>query len=526
MSFAAAEYFNMGTVSDVMKTCRVLNHEGTRYLLQSGVRFHSGAQVLSFLTFIFPKLGGDVAETIARMRWIKYMSIDLFPPPSEIAARALRFFFQVASTGATLNFTRLHIHHAEKLLSTDEEMKDAIAGLQTIQELVITGAGERTFKLLCGLQSSLTNAEIVADADASRNVPVEDRDARQFLSRSMGRLETLSLSSSIVCSLEGPSYYAVRMLFLRDIEFPVTGHYTSAFPFLSLLSVEDCSVSYATDEQIDAHREENILSQTQHGSWRFLTSCNGPLFDMYILGLTCHVPDVELRQAHNELNPDILHAVELNRVMLHAVVADTRPVNLALSTDDAEFFLGGDFETFADLPEVRALQSLHLRFLPNLPRVSHLDMWEIMECILQVVSTLPVSAFRLAVDCSVWDDEDDDSESNSSEGSESTSSEGWQTSRTIAQSPVEVFSRTWDANAFVDRLMNLSDYLQTVKVILLRKESLDLTEESVVIVERGPNSDTAFKSDVHAYRQQRIRDASADMEYLRRGGALPPTEVH
>lgn len=143
-----------------------------------------------------------MAETVARMRSIEYM--NLFPPPSEIAARALRLFFQFASTGGNiLNFTRLHIHRAEVLLSTDEEMKDAIARLQTIQELVITGAGERTFTLLCGLQSSLTNARIAADADASRNIPLEDRDARQFLSRPMGRLETLSLSSSIVCSLEG-----------------------------------------------------------------------------------------------------------------------------------------------------------------------------------------------------------------------------------------------------------------------------------------------------------------------------------
>lgn len=193
-----------------------------------------------------------MAETVARMRSIEYM--NLFPPPSEIAARALRLFFQFASTGGNiLNFTRLHIHRAEVLLSTDEEMKDAIARLQTIQELVITGAGERTFTLLCGLQSSLTNARIAADADASRNIPLEDRDARQFLSRPMGRLETLSLSSSIVCSLEGPSYYAVRTLFLRGIESPVTGHYTSAFPFLSLLRVEDCSVSYRRDGRGDRY---------------------------------------------------------------------------------------------------------------------------------------------------------------------------------------------------------------------------------------------------------------------------------
>lgn len=62
----------------------------------------------------------------------------------------------------------------------------------------------------------------------------------------------------------------------------------------------------------------------------------------------CHVPDLDLRQARNELNRDVLHAVELNHVMLQAAVADTRPVNLAYSTDNAEFFLGGDFVAFAD----------------------------------------------------------------------------------------------------------------------------------------------------------------------------------
>lgn len=183
-----------------------------------GVRLHSDAQVLSFLMFIFPRLGDDMAETVARMRSIEYMKINLFPPPSEIAARALRLFFQFASTGGTiLNFTRLYIHRAEVLLSTDEEMKDAIARLQTIQELVITGAGERTFTLLCGLQSSLTNARIAAD-----DIPLEAtipqspdgtvRDTQSFLFHCMltRRAELLRCPDAVPPGHRIPSDGALR----------------------------------------------------------------------------------------------------------------------------------------------------------------------------------------------------------------------------------------------------------------------------------------------------------------------------
>lgn len=304
-----------------------------------GVRLHSDAQVLSFLMFIFPRLGDDMAETVARMRSIEYMNINLFPPPSEIAARALRLFFQFASTGGTiLNFTRLHIHRAEVLLSTDEEMKDAIGRLQTIQELVITGAGERTFTLLCGLQSSLTNARIAADADASRNIPLRGQGCTTI---PQSPDETVRDTQSLLfhCMLTRRAELLRCPDAARGIESPVTGHYTSAFPFLSLLRVEDCSVSYCRDGRGDRYtsgREHPIADSAR--LMALFNLLNGPLFDIYILGLTCHVPDLDLRQARNELNRD----------MLHAVIADTRPVNLAYSTDNAEFFLGGDFVAFAD----------------------------------------------------------------------------------------------------------------------------------------------------------------------------------
>lgn len=106
------------------------------------------------------------------------------------------------------------------------------------------------------------------------------------------------------------------------------------------------------------------------------------------------------------------------------------------------------------------------------------------------------------MDCSLWDDKDDEDDED-----KSTPSEDRQTSQTIAQSPVEEFSWTWDANAFVDRLMNISGHLKTVKVILLQRESLVMTDKSIVIVERGPNSDTASRRDINVYWQQRLRDA-------------------
>ncbi|KAI0712587.1 hypothetical protein C8Q76DRAFT_797423 [Earliella scabrosa] len=452
------------TLSNMMQTCRTLNYQGARYLLKDGVELCSVEQFLSFLSFACAR--GNLSEAINRMQWLESIIIDLqFAPTAEIAESFRLFFGTIISTSP--RFVRLEIHAAEELLSKDPQLPNAIAAFTTLRSLMLDQAGEHGLRMLSAMRSSLTDVYLITTMETDSLSP-GDRDPRLLLRHSASTLRSLSIipNAPLPTSLEGPIYPALRNLYLEGVNLPVTAHFVSAFPHLSHFELGECLEEDVDEDQMEQHRNTNALLQVRHGTWPSLRSCRGSLFELYILGLKCHVSDVEIDQACEDAQ------------VLIRVLEDTRPAHLTLHINYAHFFLEGDFAAIADSLAARDWKTLSLQFALRLPIDGQVDLREILESyIFNTVRNLPILAFEFVLDCSIWTDDMTDPEQDAAGGE--------QTVKPKVSFPVEEFYRKWDAKAFADRILDGAKSLKTVAIQILPRET---SGDEVITVERGPKA--------------------------------------
>ncbi|KAM5538653.1 hypothetical protein V8D89_007682 [Ganoderma adspersum] len=428
---AIMSYATRNTVSDLMKTCRAANSEGVKHLLKDGVSIGSEVELLSLVYFLTAR--GNLDDSLRRLIFFESLSLN-FDTPSPDVARGLAEFFENIGPVA-LNFTSLDIHTAETLLTAYPPLGATIAKLTTLESLEISSSGEHCASLLRTLQSKLVTASITFDDGDEEDEDILERDRNPILlfRGSQSTLESLSTSFS-ASSPQGPRYANVTELSLSYLDLPSIEDYIRAFPNLRSLSAFECS-GYVNDP---AGWEERRLTsmgyQVRRGSWRSLRQYWGSVLILWIFGLTCRIPSVELDFEDDELDLD----------KLNDVLQDARPSRLILKLPEASCLLD---ERFRSSLHVDSLRVLDLRVTFSAREDSALSVGDILDSLVDVIRASSATSLELTLNWSC--------------GSWMRSNDGGEGQLVV---PFDVYLRDMDVDAYADTLFASAALLKKLQV--------------------------------------------------------------
>ncbi|PIL22882.1 hypothetical protein GSI_15578 [Ganoderma sinense ZZ0214-1] len=449
------------TVSQVMKTCRSLNREGTKYLLSDIPTISNRSQALSFLQFMLPTR--QSADSPHRLHCIDSLHLMLYSEEEvQIVARVLKPFFVDIAPQAP-NFSLLQIDLAERFFAADPELPASVASLKTLNFLMLDDVGEKTVMMLRALQSPLTKVDVHFDLDIGPSAP-EDRDPVSFLRRSEDTLRWISLRSS-VSSFAAGCYRNVRMLTLNYIDVPNTRHFVEAFPNLECLRATECKAHLEPDPEaaVERQRALNIAGQAGHGSWRRLTSYKGSILMLYAFALRCQVSHICV---HDE------EEAEMDPAQLWAILADTSPLHLTIQVRGVEYFLmqAEEFVELSRSEEFGRVPSFRLEL--RLWRSNwDADMEALMNLVYEAIAPSPIPAVALIIDVS-------------SATTKRTFSHrhGWRrpNNEPPSPSPVKLYLDTVEPDTVAERLFTGNPSRCAVKVVFIRTWG-----ERPVIAHRG-----------------------------------------
>nr|VWO99781.1 Autophagy-related protein 17 [Ganoderma boninense] len=378
-------YADRRVVSNLMRTCNALNYAGTKYLLADGLTLRHKIGLLSFLFFLHAR--GTPGECIRRLTLLNKLSIDLYKPTENVPP-ILQFFFEILALAAS-NLTFLHISAAEALLALHPTLGPAIAKLRTLKTIDISETGVHCATLLRTLRSSLVTAKIhfgVHSAEPEEEVPPEpDMNPILLLEGSQSTLESLSASFP-VSRPDGPCYANVTRLELFCTGLPYVEDYIRAFPNIQSLTY----FHYAALQAELSWHERRVMAmqyQTHHGTWQSLRKLQGSLLLLWVWGLMCHIPSVELSFEQLGVDPNFLNDI----------ILDVRPSDLALRLPGASWLL--DDAVRDVLSQEGRLQVLELCVLFNINEADQtVVVEEILDLLVDVVRASSMPTFKLSLD--------------------------------------------------------------------------------------------------------------------------------
>ena len=347
-------------VAKMMQTCHILNHEGVKYLMGRDICLCSSRDVVSFTEFLVAGLRytNGVPEAVHRLsnliiltlafRERNHPAIEASTESWEDPGPPTEFFFRVLGPLA-VNLTQLSIYEAEDLFAAHPPLADTIANLTSLKILKLSFVGEQCAKMLRSLRSQLIDVDLNACNADEVEIDEDDVNPIRLLENSQATLKRLSITYT-ASSASGPCYPNVRVLSLSYISEPITWHYVRAYPNTTSLLTSMCGDEGWNDD-VEPCRERNIALQKARGSWSSLQYFSGTVYELYILGLTCHVTKLELDHELGELYPDLLSAV----------LKDTHPVHLDLAVPKVSHLPEQALVNVMHQAEVLSLETLTLR---------------------------------------------------------------------------------------------------------------------------------------------------------------------
>lgn len=264
-----------------------------------------------------------------RYQFVRSLELGLWDV-SEEAAQALILALPLLSS---LNRLSISCDPEGSLLSYSG-VSDAFAMLTTVRDLSISCAEEHALGMLRSLQSELISANINFSSDGEDAffdvVPEHDWPLYHpavLLKNSASTLETLTSYRWFTHPNRAPDptlvYPRMRKIYHERALLPLTVSYIRAYPNLAYLKLTESELGadWRPDiQRCTRRRHLNIAQQVASGcTWRELGEFRGILADLYVLGLTCPIDKVELR----DLPDQVLF-------MLEPVLSDARPRRLKL----------------------------------------------------------------------------------------------------------------------------------------------------------------------------------------------------
>ncbi|KAI0764522.1 hypothetical protein BD413DRAFT_166985 [Trametes elegans] len=431
------------TIRRLMHTSEMFHRHGARYLLQDDVKIHTecNSQVMSFTQFMLCR---DRRGHYYRLPFLRSLKLqrgcanrgrDTHPESSTLAGSSLQLLFtMLARTG---NLLKLSIIDAEGILAMHPKLSEAVAALETLEDLSVCLVGKEGVRMLTALQSSLVRATIYMCSGSGEDTAGLERDPTCLLSHSSSSLRGLCIGSTSVgaSSLCLPN---VRQLVLEwgTMASPLQ-YYIRAFPNVRDLEVRDeSSESEENIEYLDTQRAHNLATH----SWPSLDRLRCSISHLYLLGIPGHICCLEIY----DTDVFCLRIPGLLDTLLEC--ARPRFLQLGIWNESAEYIGSPDLlETFSRPGCVDALEFLELR-LDLLERDYDHDLPALLEKIIPVVvaSLKSLTAFSLNVDYHDWRTGSGDSES--------------------FLVPLERALEAWDMAAFAHRVRQANPTISSISV--------------------------------------------------------------
>ncbi|PIL36330.1 hypothetical protein GSI_00018 [Ganoderma sinense ZZ0214-1] len=286
----------------LMSTTRVLYREGGKQLLKDmdGVWLGTEPRLESFLLFMD-------ADGGSRMRYLHRLILDINLNLSRPVAK--RFKNMLNRLAPVSRLTDLSILHLEPLLSAHPFLSKAIANLTSIKTIDLFTVGKRSVKMLKSMQSELETVEFGGfDDQLIQSSKPDDPDLIMLLRPFSSSLRSLTVAgwcATVDPQDDAPQYPLLSALTLDEPTSPTTWHYSRAFPNLKCLTIMTTGFVTA-EERLDEFHQANVAQLRRHGCWESLDWFEGPILELWLLGLLCPVSKLNLHDECYPVTPDIL----------------------------------------------------------------------------------------------------------------------------------------------------------------------------------------------------------------------------
>ncbi|KAI9058587.1 hypothetical protein FKP32DRAFT_1580972 [Trametes sanguinea] len=315
-----------------METCRFFYAEVPRILLvNQEITVNTAERLSLFLWWL-------LIDGLRRFPFVRSLAIGICYPSEQVARELL------AAIPLMRGLSHLHIYHGKTVLKHIPALADVITALGSLRTLHVQVGSLQTLRMFKCLQSTLVDAKVDFQADyvltdqwQGTLHPVLPDDWREYhpldlLAHSSSTLKTLVISGSWygleqTAPRAAPVYPRMQRLTVTGAPPPPTVVLVRAFPNLTHLCVraghdsylDHPATSHTTLAKFDARRASNYATtrKSRPVSWDKLEEVAGCACDLFALGLTCPVENIELS-----------HVEDKHFYMLGPMLADTCPRKL------------------------------------------------------------------------------------------------------------------------------------------------------------------------------------------------------
>lgn len=306
-----------------MRTARFFRDHGAKTLLSHPQFLCRDAHLVQFINYL--QMPGT-----NHFQFVRSLSFDVHDLTKATAQKLARAFPSMSA------LEDLRIVYSEDFIRSDPDLSDAICRLTSLRRLRLTYACDYTLNMLLFLRSKLTSIYLdVSFGAASAYLEAIDDGRHLFhpailLAHSKSTLEEIHIRRWFrIPETPPPPSKALPNVHHLTLERPHSppraASYIVAYPNLTHLHFETKTSNieaYGVDG-MDTFRAQNILEQRDVGpAWKSLDRFEGRLPDLYVLGLTCTIEQLEVT---HRLDGVILY-------MLGPVLSYARPRHLTLPT--------------------------------------------------------------------------------------------------------------------------------------------------------------------------------------------------
>ena len=380
-----AEISSRQTAAKMALTCRTLRDGGARFLLRGVVSVSRGPSIISLLRFLY----ADPQTRFNHLRSLEVASGSL-PPKAVDALLGLLHH-------PLLSLDSLILREANTLLRTTSapsvhytRLLGAFSALTTLRHLTVERSDDKVGMLLSAIRAPLRTITVAFTPLTAWHSAddAEHRNPIVLLANISDTLEELSGSNFAVHRnrlMYDIVYPAVRKITATytDEPMPATLAYVTAFPNATHVSLtsplnDAAARSESFPARLSVSRAGNKQAKKQFGrTWKCLEEVAGNVFDVFALGLTCHVPRVRLiGDVSAKLLPYVRNVLE-----------DTLPTSLVITIASAAIFADGTIRGLLQEPCAQQVHDLELE-LSFSPREGDVDIQRVLVSALRLIRWL------------------------------------------------------------------------------------------------------------------------------------------
>ncbi|RPD56432.1 hypothetical protein L227DRAFT_656263 [Lentinus tigrinus ALCF2SS1-6] len=381
------------TCATLIRSCRFFYQEAAKCVLHDPVTLRNDSDVRKLVRFLEP-------DHYARARYVRTLRLDVTQTLSPKDLHALE-----DTIAQMTQLEHLLIDEGEEFLESFPSLGNALANLTTLRQLHVWYAGSLTCNFLKATKSNLVSISLGwmgSDEDWFAEQDMDDEEWSTLhpvplLAKWCSSLEELNCECWYTAS-KLPTftdvYPSMRCLKVERDDFPLSAPYIRAYPNLARLSVSTDHVEdlkYPEDRQrLHEHRIRNIRDQEAEdgpGTWQHLEEYVGSLADLYLLGLTCHIPRVMFSAEMSDLDLELLSAV----------LACANPKHLNVEGDGALLAHSShSLPVILREPDLSRLESLVLRIHIRQEH-EELDVGAALDALGSALAQLPLRRLRLCI---------------------------------------------------------------------------------------------------------------------------------